>query len=117
MRQADLSPGILDGAFDQFQAAFDAVHGDFGGGEISATRKSVDASWLLVSHGGFYSAEDTDSDGEKGTFYLWDDELISEILDKEQARLFNAYFGITDKGHFEKGKTILSIVGSEVKKT
>ena len=62
--------------------------------------------------GGFYSAEDADSDGEEGTFYLWDNEQISTLLDKEQARLFKAYYGITDKGNFEKGKTILSIVSS-----
>jgi uncharacterized protein YyaL (SSP411 family) len=62
--------------------------------------------------GGFYSAEDADSDGEEGTFYLWDAEHISTLLDKEQARLFNAYYGVTDNGNFEKGKTILSVVSS-----
>jgi uncharacterized protein YyaL (SSP411 family) len=62
--------------------------------------------------GGFFSAEDADSDGEEGTFYLWDAEQISTILSREQARLFNAYYGVTDKGNFDQGKTILSIVSS-----
>jgi len=62
--------------------------------------------------GGFYSAEDADSDGEEGTFYLWDAEQISSVLDEEEARLFNAYYGVTDKGNFEKGKTILHIASS-----
>ena len=62
--------------------------------------------------GGFYGAEDADSEGAEGAFYLWDTEQIASILDKDQARLFNAYYGVTDKGNFEKGKTILSITPS-----
>jgi uncharacterized protein YyaL (SSP411 family) len=62
--------------------------------------------------GGFYSAEDADSDGGEGAFYLWDTKQISSILDKGEVQLFNAYYGATDKGNFEKGKTILNIVSS-----
>ncbi|MEJ2703467.1 MAG: thioredoxin domain-containing protein [Sedimentisphaerales bacterium] len=62
--------------------------------------------------GGFYSAEDADSDGEEGAFYLWDAEQIGAILDRDQARLFNTYYGVTEEGNFDKGKTILSIVSS-----
>jgi uncharacterized protein YyaL (SSP411 family) len=62
--------------------------------------------------GGFYSAEDADSEGEEGTFYLWDLEQITDVLDKDQARLLNAYYGVTKKGNFEKGKTILNITAS-----
>ena len=59
--------------------------------------------------GGFYSAEDADSEGKEGTFYLWDPEQIDLVLDKEQARIFNTYYGITNEGNFEEGKTILNI--------
>ncbi len=62
--------------------------------------------------GGFYSAEDADSDGEEGTFYLWDAEQISSVLNEEEAQLFKTYYGVTDKGNFEKGKTILNIKSS-----
>ncbi|MEA3225591.1 MAG: thioredoxin domain-containing protein, partial [Planctomycetota bacterium] len=62
--------------------------------------------------GGFYSAEDADSEGEEGTFYLWDPGQIAEVLDKDQARLFNAYYGVTKRGNFEKGKTILNVAAS-----
>jgi len=58
---------------------------------------------------GFYSAEDADSEGKEGTFYLWEPKQIDSILDKDHARLFNAYYGVTEKGNFEKGKTILHI--------
>ena len=59
--------------------------------------------------GGFYSAEDADSEGKEGTFYLWDPEQIDSVLDKENARIFNTYYGITNEGNFEEGKTILNI--------
>jgi len=59
--------------------------------------------------GGFYSAEDADSKGAEGTFYLWEPKQIASILDKDPARLFNVYYGVTEKGNFEKGKTILHV--------
>jgi len=64
---------------------------------------------LIDPKGGFYSAEDADSEGVEGTFYLWEPKQIASILDKDQARLFNAYYGVTQKGNFEKGKTILHV--------
>jgi hypothetical protein len=57
---------------------------------------------------GFYSAEDADSEGKEGTFYLWDPEQIASILNKEEAQLFNTYYGVTKEGNFEEGKTILN---------
>jgi len=62
--------------------------------------------------GGFYSAEDADSEGEEGTFYLWDPGQIADLLDRNQAELFNARYGVTKKGNFEKGKTILNLTAS-----
>ena len=62
--------------------------------------------------GGFYSAEDADSEGKEGTFYLWNPEQTASMLDEEQARLFNAYYGVTNEGNFEEGKTILNITTS-----
>jgi uncharacterized protein len=60
--------------------------------------------------GGFYSAEDADSEGKEGTFYLWQPEQIASILEPDEARLFSAHYGVTTRGNFEGGKTILSIV-------
>ena len=62
--------------------------------------------------GGFYSAEDADSEGREGTFYLWDPKQTASVLNEEQARLFNAYYGVTDEGNFEEGKTILNVTTS-----
>ncbi|UCC99401.1 MAG: thioredoxin domain-containing protein, partial [Phycisphaerales bacterium] len=65
---------------------------------------------MTDSEGGFYSAEDADSEGEEGTFYLWEPEQVASILGRDEAKLFNAHYGLTKRGNFEKGKTILSIV-------
>jgi len=59
--------------------------------------------------GGFYSAEDADSEGKEGTFYLWSPKQIESILDQDEAQLFNAYYGVTEKGNFEEGKTIIHV--------
>lgn len=55
--------------------------------------------------GGFYSAQDADSEGEEGKFYVWDKKEIREILDKD-VDIFCLYFDVTDGGNFE-GRTIL----------
>ena len=62
--------------------------------------------------GGFYSAEDADSEGEEGTFYLWEPEQIAKVLDEDQAKLFSARYGVTKSGNFEKRKTVLNVTAS-----
>jgi len=59
--------------------------------------------------GGFYSAEDADSEGKEGVFYVWDPKQINSILDKDEAEIFTAYYSVTKKGNFEENKTILNI--------
>ena len=63
---------------------------------------------MTDSNGGFYSAEDADSEGEEGTYYLWTIDEIKEILDTNKTDLFADYFGITKTGNFE-GKNILHV--------
>lgn len=58
--------------------------------------------------GGFYSAEDADSDGKEGMFYLWNKEEIIDILGAEDGELYCKIFGVTDGGNFE-GTNILTV--------
>src|SRR2546427_13190040 len=55
--------------------------------------------------GGFYSAEDADSEEEEGTFYLWTESAIGSVLAKSHADLFIKAFGVQSVGnvpeHFE----------------
>ena len=62
--------------------------------------------------GGFYSAEDADSEGKEGAFYIWDQKQIASILSKDETQIFSAYYGVTEEGNFEEGKTILNITTS-----
>lgn len=60
---------------------------------------------MTSSEGGFYSAQDADSEGEEGKFYVWKKKEIQEILGKD-ADIFCLYYDVTDGGNFE-GHTIL----------
>ncbi len=51
--------------------------------------------------GEFYSAQDADSNGEEGKYYVWEYEEICRVLGKEKGEKFCCYFGITRQGNFE----------------
>ena len=60
--------------------------------------------------GGFYSAEDADSEGEEGTFYVWSDAELKKILTLEEYKLAYKIFGVTTGGNFEEsGKNIFHL--------
>ena len=55
---------------------------------------------MLNEEGGFFSAEDADSEGEEGTFYIWEFEEIINILGQGKGREFCDIFGIKQGGNF-----------------
>ncbi|UCD50695.1 MAG: thioredoxin domain-containing protein [Phycisphaerales bacterium] len=59
--------------------------------------------------GGFHAAEDADSEGREGAFYVWDPAEIQTVLGEAPAGLFTAAYGVTRRGNFEEGKSILHI--------
>ena len=58
--------------------------------------------------GAFYSTQDADSEGVEGKFFIWDEEEIEKLLGADDARLFCAYYGVTEGGNFEE-KNILHV--------
>jgi uncharacterized protein len=50
--------------------------------------------------GGFYSAEDADSEGEEGKYYLWTEAEISSALSKEEVELITKVYDIEVAGNF-----------------
>ena len=50
--------------------------------------------------GGFYSAEDADSEGHEGKFYCWTKDELSKLLTVEEFNVAVDYFGITEAGNF-----------------
>ena len=63
---------------------------------------------MTSPEGGFYSAEDADSEGEEGKFYVWTPEEIRGVLGEEDATLAERYWDVTARGNFE-GKNILYV--------
>lgn len=59
---------------------------------------------LLHPDGGFYSAEDADSDGEEGKFYVWKADELRELLLKDFDFIVE-HFSINDEGNFEDEAT------------
>ena len=55
---------------------------------------------MTGSEGGFFSAEDADSEGEEGKFYLWTQEQIREALGDGEADLVNKVFNVQKDGNF-----------------
>lgn len=55
--------------------------------------------------GEFYSAQDADSEGEEGRYYVFRYEEVIRVLGEEKGRRFCDYFGMTKQGNFE-GKNI-----------
>ena len=62
---------------------------------------------LTHPEGGFLSAEDADSDGKEGAFYVWSKGEIVSLLGKDVGELFSRFYGVTEEGNFEEGKTVL----------
>ena len=50
--------------------------------------------------GGFYSAEDADSEGKEGKFYCWTAAELSQLLTPEEFKVAVRCFGVTERGNF-----------------
>ena len=61
---------------------------------------------MTAPTGGFYSAQDADSEGVEGKYYVWTPDEIEAVLGADDARLFCNYYSVTPEGNFE-GKNIL----------
>ena len=74
-----------------------------GAGKFKVTAKEVLEYVLrdLASpDGGFYSAEDADSEGEEGKFYLWAEEEIRKALSLEDADMAIRLFSVEASGNY-----------------
>lgn len=64
---------------------------------------------MTSKEGGFYSAQDADSEGVEGKYYLFEPKEIIQICGEAEGGRFNQYFDITDRGNFE-GKNIPNLL-------
>ncbi len=91
------------------------AHRAFGSPEYAAVARGT-LDYLLremtPEGGGFYAAQDADSGGVEGTFYVWNPDSLERAIGREAAPIVAARFGITPQGNFEERETVLSVVKS-----
>lgn len=64
---------------------------------------------LRGEEGGFYCAQDADSEGKEGAYYLFEPAEIKRILGEDDGRHFCECYDITDEGNF-RGKSIPNLL-------
>lgn len=69
---------------------------------------------MTSDQGGFYSAEDADSEGEEGKFYIWEVNGINNLLNKDDSDFLISNFNLKDEGNwvdpFHNGITSTNIL-------
>ena len=63
---------------------------------------------MTSPEGGFYSAEDADSEGVEGKFYVWTPDEIIKILGEKDGKIFCDFYDVSKEGNFEE-KNILHV--------
>ena len=87
-------------------------------------RETLDYVRRDMTHvdGGFFSAEDADSEGKEGKFYCWTMAELEGLLDPEEYAVFVKYYGVTEGGNFVDHsdpeplpkQNVLSVVGERL---
>jgi uncharacterized protein YyaL (SSP411 family) len=78
--------------------------------EYSKTAKEIFTYVLrdmTSTDGAFFSAEDADSEGEEGKFYVWSEKELTEILLSSEAELIIKVFNVSSAGNFRNEATRL----------
>ncbi len=74
--------------------------------DVAKTTLDYLLSDLRHPDGGFYSAEDADSEGVEGKFYVWTVDQLTGVLGADDATTAAEFFGVTPEGNFE-GSNVL----------
>ncbi|MEO5956458.1 MAG: thioredoxin domain-containing protein [Nitrospiraceae bacterium] len=65
---------------------------------------------LTHPDGAFFAAQDADSEGHEGIYFVWEPGEIALVLGAELAEQFCRHYGVTESGNFE-GKNVLHRLG------
>ena len=104
---------LLQLYLEAYQVSGEARHADTARGIVRYVLRD-----LRHPEGGFYSAEDADSEGHEGKFCCWTEAELKQVLSAEEFAVIRRYYGITAAGNFEdhshpqplKGLNVLSVV-------
>ncbi len=64
---------------------------------------------LTSPEGGFYAAEDADSEGHEGRFYVFSYDEFMQLAGEAEGKAFADFFGVTPSGNFEDGLNVLHL--------
>ncbi|PWU13736.1 MAG: thioredoxin domain-containing protein [Verrucomicrobia bacterium] len=76
------------------------VSGDKNHADVVRDILSYVLSDMTHRDGGFYSAEDADSEGHEGKFYCWTQQELQDLLTADEFKVATRYFGVTPQGNF-----------------
>ncbi len=81
------------------------------GSELARRVAEETCDWMLrelrTADGGLAASLDADSEGEEGKFYVWRPAELAAILGPEDGEFAAKTFGVTDRGTFEHGASVL----------
>ncbi len=73
-------------------------------------------AWMIAEleavDGGFFSAQDADTEQGEGIYYTWTPDEIGAVLGEREAERFRYAYGVTKNGNFEGGRSILHLAES-----
>ncbi len=87
-----------------FTEAFQVTGAEEFAGAVDEIHRYVSRD-LTSPEGGFYSAEDADSEGGEGAFYVWRTEELRQLLDEEQYDLVRRVYGVREAGNYTEEAT------------
>ena len=93
---------FITALIETFQVTENPEFSDYANDALSYIDKD-----MTSSEGAFFSAEDADSEGVEGKFYIWSKEEVESILGRQTSSIFIPFFNITKDGNFEQ-KNILN---------
>jgi len=101
---------LVNSYVDAYQITHDPLYADI-------ARRTCDYVLrdMTSPEGGFYSAEDADSEGVEGKFYVWTREEIEKALGK-QAEAFCRAYGVSADGNWEDGSNVLHVASPDTAK-
>lgn len=60
---------------------------------------------MTCPNGAFYSAQDADSEGEEGKYYVWTEQELSDVLAPSQLEVVRSFFHVHTDGNFHDEAT------------
>lgn len=68
---------------------------------------------MTAPEGGFFSAEDADSEGVEGKFYVWTPQEVIDVLGQQDGAKYNRHYDISPRGNFE-GHSIPNLIRADL---